>query len=380
VHETDPAKGGAPLDELKEMCPADIRHAIFNDNKPRSRTGQVPSNDMPHSVRHVVPWHRVVAFQLESLRQIAEEMLLHTPKYKHYLTKGKALEMYMPQRVGHRFMVTDFDYFMASPHVLITSDNNPGAEEAAAQLVASVQDVSHLHLGSMGAEPFADALLSVVTSAKATATRPKSMVSRSWWRFASKPIVGIPNVAAEVSKSRAMRGHGPVHPTPKDMKKMASHVQSPQRGHGDSTASVRGGGATHCHMLVYLSAETFGNEAHSDALAADIRNAMASGVPMLVIHEREPERGAMAFDHFNMITPEDLVRRGLYRKLATPWFDGRHAQVSRAVAAMAMGASRRRRAESHRRKNNVSMTSSHRSSGQARSKQMSVAVQAREAG
>lgn len=96
MHETDPAKGGAPLDELKEMCPADIRHAIFNDNKPRSRTGQVPSNDMPHSVRHVVPWHRVVAFQLESLRQIAEEMLLHTPKYKHYLTKVQSRALYSP--------------------------------------------------------------------------------------------------------------------------------------------------------------------------------------------------------------------------------------------------------------------------------------------
>eukprot|EP00967_Tisochrysis_lutea_P123974 scaffold206918_cov31-Tisochrysis_lutea.AAC.1 len=93
-------------------------------------------------------------------------------------------------------------------------------------------------------------------------------------------------------------------------------------------------------MLLYLNEKTFAEDSCGDALADDVRDAMAAGVQMLIVHEREPDRGALPFDHFYHVTPEDLVRRGLYRELATPWYPGRHARVSRAVAASAMGASR----------------------------------------
>lgn len=85
VHESDPTKGGAPLKELKDMCPADLRHAIFSESKlKRLNKG---SENQPPTVRLLVPWHRLVAFQLESLRQIAEATLLHSPRYKSFLIK-----------------------------------------------------------------------------------------------------------------------------------------------------------------------------------------------------------------------------------------------------------------------------------------------------
>jgi len=34
VHESDPAKGGAPLEALKSTCPADIRVAVFSHQVP----------------------------------------------------------------------------------------------------------------------------------------------------------------------------------------------------------------------------------------------------------------------------------------------------------------------------------------------------------
>jgi hypothetical protein len=91
VHESDPTKGGAPLKELKEMCPADLRHAIFSEPKAQKLSkgsfNNEGSEDEPPTARLVVPWHRLVAFQLESLRQIAEVTLLHSPRYKSFLTK-----------------------------------------------------------------------------------------------------------------------------------------------------------------------------------------------------------------------------------------------------------------------------------------------------
>jgi hypothetical protein len=109
VHESDPAKGGAPLKELRDMCPADLRDAIFCELNAR-KVGKGNSGDaseaQPLTARPLVPWHRLVAFQLESLRQIAEAALIHSPKYKGFLAKvyvcaarGQALGSYAPAHI-----------------------------------------------------------------------------------------------------------------------------------------------------------------------------------------------------------------------------------------------------------------------------------------
>ena len=46
VHDSDPTKNGAPLDELREACPAEFCGAIFDETPER-----------------IIQWHRVAEFQ-----------------------------------------------------------------------------------------------------------------------------------------------------------------------------------------------------------------------------------------------------------------------------------------------------------------------------
>jgi hypothetical protein len=62
TRETDPNKGGLPLVTLKQQCPKELRAELFWTDA-------------------AVPWHRASDFQLVSLKQIAERMLLASPKY-----------------------------------------------------------------------------------------------------------------------------------------------------------------------------------------------------------------------------------------------------------------------------------------------------------
>ena len=83
-------------------------------------------------------------------------------------------------------------------------------------------------------------------------------------------------------------------------------------------------GAT--HFLIYLNEETWTEEA-GDKLANEVRLARASGMPILLVHEMDEGSGAVAFDRFFHVTPEDLVKGGLYKILALQWFSGMHRAV-----------------------------------------------------
>jgi len=66
VWEADHAKGGAPLRYLREHeCPPDLVEVIFGDDA------------------KIIQWHRVIEFQLLSLKKIAEAALLASPAYSH---------------------------------------------------------------------------------------------------------------------------------------------------------------------------------------------------------------------------------------------------------------------------------------------------------
>jgi len=251
------------------------------------------------------------------------------------------VDLFLPQRVGHSSMITDFKYFMESPHRLITSSNNRGAEEAAKELAESMSNVAHTHfVASEGS--FAE-LLHNFMAVKCT-RRSKS--SKFMTRVRNEAVRGTMKSGLKVQRAPTapLRRHSSLFPEGSVARSPHANASEPtgnRHGRSNGVASAPRVQATgNCHMLLYLNEKTFAEDSCGDALADDIRDALAAGVQMLVVHEREPDRGALPFDHFYHVTPEDLVRRGLYRELATPWYPGRHARVSRAVAASAMGASR----------------------------------------
>jgi hypothetical protein len=86
VHESNPTKNGAPLSDLKEACPDELRDFVFGRSKPSAHERQL-ANARPvrrntagsSSHREVIAWHRTIDFQLVSLAQIGEQLLLASP-------------------------------------------------------------------------------------------------------------------------------------------------------------------------------------------------------------------------------------------------------------------------------------------------------------
>jgi len=93
-------------------------------------------------------------------------------------------------------------------------------------------------------------------------------------------------------------------------------------------------------FLLYLRRGTFaGEEGHE--LAADLRAVRAAGMRLLAVHENDPAQGGVAFSHFLTTTPEDLVEGGLYSSLAVAFHATPFREISIALAAKALGASKR---------------------------------------
>ena len=117
LHEADVSHGGAPLSQLKGMCPEEFREDVF----------------APHNL--IVQWHRVSIFQLETLKVIAEQMLLEMPRYKS--------ELEMPLFSPHSMMSKV--HLFEHPVVVYTSPNNPGAAELALEMSTVFNAAEGLH-------------------------------------------------------------------------------------------------------------------------------------------------------------------------------------------------------------------------------------------
>ena len=92
-------------------------------------------------------------------------------------------------------------------------------------------------------------------------------------------------------------------------------------------------------MLLLLDRNTFvGDE--GEALAAQVRAAMARGLPIVTVHTPElPELpDGCLFERLFSTTPADLVAAGLYKAIAVPWFGGPHQLTSCAMVLQALGA------------------------------------------
>lgn len=71
LHETDPARGGAPIEQLIADCPDAWREKIFAPRRP------------------VIPWLRIKDFKLVTLKMIVSSMLLHQ---SHQIKKEPKLQ------------------------------------------------------------------------------------------------------------------------------------------------------------------------------------------------------------------------------------------------------------------------------------------------
>lgn len=107
THEADPARGGGPLPAIKlELGDTLLRDTIFAPG------------------RRITTWCRSAHFQLVSLKEIAEFLLLQSPRYKDL----DELPMYVPGEILSMRLAFE------SPLTLYVSPNNPGARTFASEL------------------------------------------------------------------------------------------------------------------------------------------------------------------------------------------------------------------------------------------------------
>ena len=69
-----------------------------------------------------------------------------------------------------------------------------------------------------------------------------------------------------------------------------------------------------------------------------MRRALDAWLPIVLVHQEDPERDGCPFDHLYHSTPEDLINRGLYKKAAITCQPEPLRSVSLALIAKAMGA------------------------------------------
>ncbi|EOD10874.1 hypothetical protein EMIHUDRAFT_215127 [Emiliania huxleyi CCMP1516] len=94
------------------------------------------------------------------------------------------------------------------------------------------------------------------------------------------------------------------------------------------------------HMLLYLNRSTWAGEG-AEALAEQVRAAREARLPIVMAHENDVERAGCIFGHFFEVTPRDLIADGLYNDLAVGCHADPHRQVSLALLAQALGATKR---------------------------------------
>ena len=209
----DPDKGGAPLPRVKEECPLDLVEKVFEG-------------------RRVHEWHRVKEFQLISLKQITEQMLLGLPNFR----SETEVPLYVPDEL------TRLRLYFQTPVRLYVSRYNPGAPRLALELGKAV------------------------------------------------PAISATEDLAEAT-----------------------------------------------HVLLYLTSETFVGEP-GERLAALVRDANARAIPVLLVHEKDPQACACEFAVFFETTPNDLIMGGIYSRIAVAFYPPPFREVSTQLVALGLGA------------------------------------------
>ena len=92
-------------------------------------------------------------------------------------------------------------------------------------------------------------------------------------------------------------------------------------------------------MLLYLNRSTWSGDG-AEALAEQVRAARSARLPIVMAHENDALCGGCIFGHFFEVTPRDLIADGLYHDLAVGCHSGPHRQVSLALLAQALGATK----------------------------------------
>jgi hypothetical protein len=187
---------------------------------------------------------------------------------------------------------------------LLVSDHNPGAIEAAQELVDRFPRA--LSMTVLSHREQLDSYLADFAAA-AAAEASNSEASR----------LGASNVfEASIASPVSLRS-----------KESSEDIQP-----GSSAARL-----VEPHFLLYLNEETFVGE-DGERLARLVREVRTTPIPITMAHENDDQRGGCDFARFFQTTPGDLIDDGLYNDIALALHGCAHRSVSLALVARAIGA------------------------------------------
>ena len=368
----DPTKGGAPLEVVKEECPEEMRGPIFEG----------------HSI---ITWHRIKDFQMTGLKLLAEELLLGCPEY----SKRSSLPLYVPGELTSQRWV-------CRPTITVyVSDSNRGAANAMvlvrSELALSLHRLQKQRSSMTASHNFHDldhagvelqkALQSVIahsapTSSRKPSVKPKASLELTVIVEGSDQKLNHSLPTAKVNQSLATVGlyltseaplalsyvpqahwglgrgrsfwRGSASSGTAGSRRSSSGLPSPagRRAsfaarwshsssalHGNVTKEALHGNVS--AFVLYLNEDTFVGPRGLE-LAQEVRCARANKMPIIMLHENDPEQGGCAFDKFFVSTPQDLIQEGIFKQLALalqppPFRSASAALVARALGAVDLG-------------------------------------------
>lgn len=281
VHEADAQYGGAPLVDLFDACPTELREYVFGDTTINSSTCDV------------ITWKRVKEFHLAALTRITEALLRENALAEQDRERSTTI-----LRGGHHGN-HNHNHNCRESRVATAADAAfAGTRSLLSRMTSRAPDNSRpqvrVHLPSAATEqpvPLHGHVELLISAANPSA---HAVAHELVATFASAQEALRASKAASVSAS--------VFPATID--------QLLRR----TDAAIANG--SRMVLLLLLDRDTFAlNSERADILAQHVRVARAAHLPVLLVHDE----ASCDFDTCIEMTPDDLVTSGLYqRQVAIP--------------------------------------------------------------
>ena len=285
----------------------------------------------------ILQWQRIYEFQLHTLKHIATALLaasLDDPGSPSDRDSGRSPgarsskgppSLYIPGEITRQPLIFERRV------VAYASPYNPGAKEMAIELRQkygaaglkfelaprderfAVYTMTRNELQNQGSRDRAGRLSSVRRRTAAARRSSEDETTPDRHHSVRERLGSAPGVAAIAVAAAA---------------KAAAQKLKRSIGAGDNTVT---------HMLLYLNDQTYLHEM-GQRLAHEVRIAMSHNIPIVMVHENDVDRGGCQFGRFFQTTPEDLIRDGLYKKLALAAYADPLREVSLALIAKGFGA------------------------------------------
>lgn len=350
MHEADVNKGGLSVEQAIDDCPEHsitevdgvkifhpLRSKIFFLNNRHSKSSSLDSGGSASSEpdvgrghpRNIITWHRVYDFQLQSIKLLSHGILQGMPTFK-----GKEPAIFTPGEVTSKTF-----RFRHSLHIY-TSPNNPGAVELMEELRSAHPEAFQDKVTWTSVQPTTITIFRGESKAAFTSMSRSSITNALSMFRGESEAAGTSMSRSSITKALSLTSQESHSPPIAPVSDRGVSSRADVRIQVDAATDAKQGPASNesselpcTHMLLLVNKLTWVGEA-GQKLQNEVRAMMAANLPIMLMHEVDPERNGCEFGLMfaSDRTPKDLIDNKLYAAIAAPFHSGGHRQVSYALA------------------------------------------------